>query len=131
MLTQSLTRDQLVEDKLGNGSADSLTNLASLVPTMDDEFIQRLLEKVHMFDMNNFQIAGDTMLQALLETLMLNPYNACRFIEALYILAVNNIQPRTGFDHPLLDIDVFDSNLQDCASACNNYTCIAPLNGGS
>lgn len=111
MLTPMLTRDGLIEDKLGGTTSDSLVNLASLIPTMDDEFIIKLLEKLHLFDITNYQIAADTMLYPLLDYLLLNPYNSYRFLEAVYLLSVNNIQPRQAFDHYLLDIDVYDSNL--------------------
>lgn len=84
---------------------DNLENLASLVPTLDDEFIIKFIQLIHVYkikDSTTLEYKNHS-LKHLLEVLLLNPYNAYKFLDCLQFLLAANVLPKQGCDNPLFE----------------------------
>ena len=52
----------------------------------------------------------NTPLKHLLDILLLNPFNAYKFIDCIQFLLVSNILPKVGFESALIEKEIFDTS---------------------
>jgi len=85
----------------------------SLIPTFEDEFITKLVQAVHIYKLkdNDQTEVQFKNLKAILELILLNPYNAYRFVDCIQFLLVNGVVNKQGFDNPLFELEMFDSSI--------------------
>lgn len=88
-LVAELKRDKLIEEKLGNPDT-----FLQLIPTMDDDFIQKMYQLAFIGeDYRNFQ--SDVISEKVINFIKLwlyNPYNAYRFIDLLLFNLLSTVQ---------------------------------------
>ena len=110
--------ERLLENKLGN----TLDNIIAIVPSLDDELLLKLLERIHFKNEKN---KISEVLIKLLNLIVINPYNAYKLTDAIFLLLVNNIQPRQYFEHPLLDCEITIKSQTTCGQSSILYENLA------
>lgn len=80
--------------------ANNLNSIASVVPTFSDAYLSKLLGRIHM------EQGSEELQQEFLTYLLLNPFNAYKFIDTLFFLLLANVQQRQGMDNPLFDLEI-------------------------
>lgn len=101
LLTATIPYDKLIVDRLGNPE-----NFVQLIPTMDDEFIQKLYQL--LFISVDYDEIRNSRVMDQIKYWLYNPFNAYRFIELVIFNVLNIAIQRQGMDNPLFDLEILE-----------------------